>query len=371
MAPAGAAAAGLARTAGTSVQRAPIATGVHTAVLPGLDGPNFVVAGINDWAEVVGSKVLPPLQGVPITRAFHWQLTRGLVVLDVPGIVTSGAAGVNNLGQVAVAINTDTSGHAGIWSWDGSLRVLRLLSTYSQPSIGGLPYCTATGINNHGEVAGNCWVVNVVEDVPTVWTPSGRPDGFGGPNGAGHGDRLFGLAGGLSDAGFIAGIVDLGVNTPLGFVISPSADVVMLPGGSALAVNDSGWAVGRTLSSSPTPPPCLRALAWLRGFALQDLGTCGQANGITDDGVIVGTATDSAGHAPYAFVWTAADGLRRLPGLDAKGTDETSSAVAINRQHQIVGSITSQGAQHVVMWTLPADTSAAHVLAEAPEIRAP
>jgi uncharacterized membrane protein len=350
-----------ATAAATVINGVKIATGVHAATLPGLDGPTFTARAINDWAEVVGT-VTAAGGG---TSAFHWQLTRGLTVLSASS-ATAGAA-VNNFGDVAVTLSTDTGAVAGVWPWSGPVRALRRLSSFHQGPAA--PSCVARGINNARMLVGTCYVPVLDEETPTLWTADGRPDGLH-PGGGSSGVPVEGFAYALSNAGFVAGGPDESSLSPTAFLFTPADMLVPLPSEltgmassswAALAVNDSGWAAGY----SPSPSaPCLRAVAWLRSNAINDLGTCGSATGITDDAVVVGTATDSAGNALYAFVWTADSGLRRLPGLDANGANETSSAVAINSSHQIVGSITSQGAQHAIMWTLPASfTGSAAVIA--------
>ena len=51
----------------------------------------------------------------------------------------------------------------------------------------------------------------------------------------------------------------------------------------------------------------------------------------------------------WAFVWFPGPGTQRLPGLGRTG--ETSTAVAIsNTTHHVLGTITSGGARHVVIW---------------------
>jgi uncharacterized membrane protein len=332
----------------------PIALGVHTATLPGLDGPTVTVGGINDWAEVVGTMG---------SQAFHWQLTRGVTLLTAPGIQSSQAANVNQTAHVAVTVQTDSGQRVAIWDWSNSLHQLRVLSSFS---FGGenFPFCYAAGINNNEQVLGTCFVYLSGTYVPTIWSPSGRPDGFGGPNGIGPGNLLFGEVDGYSNRGYVAGRADLGIGTPDGFIVSPAGIITMLPNGTAKAVNDGGDAVGMTyISNAAAPqPPCDDALVWFQGQPVQDLGVCGMATGITDDRIVIGTVTDSSGlNALFAFVWTSADGLHRLPGLNATGAGETSSAVAINDQHQIVGSIISSGQQHAVMWTLPTQNTGTQI----------
>lgn len=330
-----------------------MAHGVHVTTLHGLDGPAVTVSAINDWAEVVGTMSA----GGGASSAFHWQLTRGLTVLPMPGGMSTMGSGVNNVGEVAITVATPSGSQAAVWPWSGAVRMLSLLSTFKRGPAA--PACVARGINNGHLVVGTCFVPVLDEEAPTVWTASGRPDGLH-EGGGSDGVPLEGFAYAISDAGFVSGGPDETSFSPMAFVFTPSNTLVSLASeenGSAntswaaLAVNDSGWAAG--YSPIAAGNSCLRAVAWLRLFTLHDLGTCGAATGITDDAIVVGTATDTTGHASFAFVWTADSGLRRLPGLNATGTGETSSASAINRNHQIVGSITSSGAQHAVMWTLP------------------
>ena len=136
---------------------------------------------------------------------------------------------------------------------------------------------------------------------------------------------------------------------------------------AALAVNDSGWAAGyRVVGDSTTCADGAQAVAWLAADTAIVIGDCSftltfptaaAATGISDDGIVVGSAGDPAkGGGPFAFVWTAASGLQRLPGLEG-GTakiQDWSGAVAINHKHQVLGWVrTSLGIYRTVVWTLP------------------
>jgi hypothetical protein len=98
------------------------------------------------------------------------------------------------------------------------------------------------------------------------------------------------------------------------------------------------------------------ALAWLSASPVTDLG-CGNAAGITDDGMIFVNIGDSTNTHSTAAVWTSATGFHRLPGLEggAALNEEQSGVIAINHSRQAVGSIrTSTGVTHQVIWRWPA-----------------
>jgi len=65
---------------------------------------------------------------------------------------------------------------------------------------------------------------------------------------------------------------------------------------------------------------------------------------------------DSVTGLGVPVIWTRANGLQRLPGLEGSAllAKESGTAGAINHVHQILGNIVmSTGQNRVVMWTLP------------------
>ena len=141
------------------------------------------------------------------------------------------------------------------------------------------------------------------------------------------------------------------------FIISPTQQITTLKGHDGLvhdksavnAVTHHGWAAGYSSEGG-----CQQAVAWLahtgQTYPEFRMGVCGQSTGITDDWYIVGTASDSALDASsnWAFVWFPGPGTQRLPGLGATG--ETSTAIAVSATHHVLGTITSGGTTHVVIW---------------------
>ncbi len=188
-----------------------------------------------------------------------------------------------------------------------------------------------------------------------------------------------GSTNGISDAGYVAGGEPLGLGGNHGLVFTPSGQVRVLPNppskpagahtqyAVALAVNDSGYAAGYRVS---TDSACASPVVWLAADTAIVIGPCGgfqnlgprgprsmsAATGITDDGIVVGT-TSPFQVRQFAFIWTPALGLQRLPGLQGGValTHEYSAAVGITKHHQVIGWVGNdvEGYHHVVVWTLP------------------
>lgn len=351
-----------------SVDSIAYVTGVHLAALP-LSYPYTIFPmALNDWGEVVGT-----YDQNTFTNAFKWQGSRGLTVLSLPNGLQSQARGVNDSGQVAITIDSAVGATAAIWGWFGQVKYLRELSTYNSTA------CGAIAINNHGIVLGQCTMrlggagcAN--PSLPTLWTTFGTPYAFhpGGGSAVFSGEPtpVF------TDAGYAAGLYfpdPCGSNANHAFVFNAATKTLtMLPdlvingvdySSEANAVNDSGYAVGDATTNQPNCSS--HAVVWLAGGQPQDLGICGVATGITDDGIVIGNF--ATGDSAFAFVWTAATGVQRLPHLyPENGTSpgaplphETSTAIAINRVHQILGTAsnvaeTSPPTRTAVIWTLPA-----------------
>lgn len=310
----------------------PYAAGVHVAALPGLTNlVSSITFPINDFGEVVGEY---QTGATTPSMAFKYQTQRGLRALALPN--TTGA-GVNNQGLVAIGILTDSGNAVGTWDWFGNVRVFRNLSTLD---------CFPAGINNSNVVVGSCSVRSVPGLIATTWSPHGTPNALHPGGGAAF---IQAQAFAISDSGYIAGGPD---NNGSPFVFTPTGQERLLPTAgaaptfnSATAVNNHGWAAG-TLSG-----PCAvgyRAVAWIAD-TLDDIGVCGIAYDIDDNGVVVGTVQTASEQFP--FVWDVKNGLRRLPGLFAG--DESGIAGRINHNHQVTGLMYANGNQYTVVWTLP------------------
>ncbi|MGW8568611.1 S8 family serine peptidase [Isoptericola sp. NPDC055881] len=98
-------------------------------------------------------------------------------------------------------------------------------------------------------------------------------------------------------------------------------------GTKALAINDAGFVVGTSVLDGMA-----HAVRWTPAGQVEDLGLLPRmgdavAQGINAAGVVVGRSGDDA------FVWTAKDGMRRLPDLGFDGT-----ATAITDEGLVLGS---------------------------------
>ena len=357
------------RTSVTSTSTAvyPFVPGVRIATIPGLDptsGSLYTVYAINDWGEFVGFQApnLPKLLGL---NPMKYQTTRGLTVLPSalmpPPNFEGHAVSVNDSGQVLVWNNAEFGDgwSATIWNWFGKLHQLRNVSA----SDGS--WCVPYVINNHGVVAGTCLDGFAGVQLATVWTPSGTPWAIR-VNGNGAFVEQVHIGVGLSDSEYITGQLSNGT----GFLFTPTQQLHVLPeyvkNGVSYTVfpqfvNNLGQAAGFAATGGADPAHCWdHAVAWLTPSTITDLGFCGDVKGITDDGIVAATLAPSATSTVdtrYAVIWTAKNGIQRLPGLDTGTTQvaDTSIVDALNHKHQIVGvQYKSDGSAHTVVWTLPA-----------------
>jgi probable HAF family extracellular repeat protein len=124
------------------------------------------------------------------------------------------------------------------------------------------------------------------------------------------------------------------------------------PEGAALAINDSGVAVGVTGDCATSAS---HAVLWRKDGSVQDLGNLGgtsynTASGINNQGQVVGASNVTGGTANtnHAFLWTEEDGMRDLGTLPG---DSTSGAYSINDNKQVVGvSADTAGDLHAFVW---------------------
>ena len=111
--------------------------------------------------------------------------------------------------------------------------------------------------------------------------------------------------------------------------------------GQAVAVNESGQAVGRSRTATG---PEDHAFSWTEAGGITDLGTLGGnrsvALAVNDVGQVVGESRTGTGDE-HAYVWTATNGMLDLGTL---GTGIQSGASAINDLGTAVGfSLTTAG----------------------------
>ena len=118
-------------------------------------------------------------------------------------------------------------------------------------------------------------------------------------------------------------------------------------GGHAVAINNSGAVVGRSVTPGGVP----HAFLWTEEGGMVDLGTLGGlesgAEDINDQGQVVGWSDPAEGQS-HAFLWTEADGMVDLGTLGG----QWSAAQGINTLGQVVGqSLASDGSVRAFLWT--------------------
>jgi uncharacterized membrane protein len=339
--------------AGASV---PFATNVHTASIPIPAG--CIAMDLNNIAEVVGS-----CGGIytPNTQsyAFKWQADRGATYLTFQGDTANQAFGVNNKGEVVIGYGTgNTPRDVAIWDWFGNLTRRRRISPYSsacQPN---------GGINDPGTIVGSCVLGannTTLSDVATLWTPYGTPDGLHPGGGAGLVPPGVGKS--ISNTGYIA--IQSYDPTLAAYLFTPtlqleplaSLDIANVNGMFVFGVNDLGQAVGAATTVGNSQ--CNEyAVVWLTPDSVVNLGVCGGASAISDNGVVVGSGSLTDTSASFAFIWTASGGLQRLPNLFGQSTVQSSAALKINANNQILGSLivgsttVENPDTYTMLWTL-------------------
>lgn len=259
-------------------------------------------------------------------RSRLWEAGRLRELPTLPGWWHSHAAAINERGQIVGWRGNKPSGsdavgvqHAVLWQ-NGRITDLGTLGGTSSE---------ATAINERGQIAG--WSQTKTGDLHAfLWHRGKMTDlGAGGSEAAmnDHGQIVSGreTASGNSRAVLWSDgrMRDLGT---LGGAVS-----------EATAINDRGQIIGR----SQVRRNLYRAFVWQNG-EMSDLGTR-WATALNDRGQIVGATGIKSGKT-HAYLWQNG----RLTDLGALGGPANDSeAVAINNQHQIVG--TSEG--RAVLWT--------------------
>ena len=272
--------------------------------LPNLAGrSNAVSNSANDNGIVVGTaaSTLFGTDRLPVI----WQ-NGAVSQLPLPPDETLGDANSVNASSVAVgSIDAGTLQQGVIYS-GGSATII----TQTTPT--GCLFLTAFGINDSGRIVGQgidpnnaARNVGIVYDIGQ--SMAFEVGALPGSNGA--------LAFGVSNTGYVVGssMLNQGSGTP--FIWSDQGGIVAIPlatgtsEGSARAVNSSGWVVGTDASAFAIP----FLYDGTTTYRLQDLipsnsgwdlsmNTSSSADGISDDGVIVGTGMHNGELRAFAMV---------------------------------------------------------------------
>lgn len=292
----------------------------------------------------------------------------------------SQATGLNNAGVVTnLAIGPDGASHAMLWS-NGTLQDI------SEPGLGG-PNSGAFGINEAGQVVGEAETSNTDPNNENV---CGYGTGlqclaFLSQNGVMTAlQPLGGINSGVSainSRGEVVGLAETTIKdqecpaTALPNGIGPLQydyeSVIWGPGpgeirelnpetgdtvGIANGINDNGQVVGVSGRCGNTVPPGFvagpHAVLWEADGSVHDLGSFGgtsnlaiaavgnAAIAINNSGTVVGTSALPGNQVNQPFIWTRATGMQHLQLLPG---DVVGAGLDINNQGETVGASITQG----------------------------
>src|SRR5436305_4712413 len=272
--------------------------------LPNLPSRSFAVANsANDKGIVVGTGAITffGTDRLPVI----WQ--NGVVSqLPLPPGETLGDANSVNASMVVVGSVDAGSLQRGVIYSGGNATII------TQTTANGSYFLTAFGINDSGRIVGQgIDPTNAARNVGIVYD-IGQSSAFEvgalpGMNGA--------LAFGVSNIGYVVGSSMLNQGSGLPFIWSDLGGIVAIPlatgtsEGSARAVNSAGWVVGTDSSAFAIPfvydgTTTYRLADLLPPNSGWDLSmnTSSSADGLSDDGVIVGTGVHNGDIHAYAMV---------------------------------------------------------------------
>jgi probable HAF family extracellular repeat protein len=309
--------------------------------LGNLGGPRNFALRVNNHGQVAGNA--STAAGDP--HAFYWDKEHGMRDLGTLGGSFSTVGGMNDDGMV-VGCSGDASDtqRAFVWTAADGMRDIGTL---------GGSYACARGVSEEGEVVGYSTLTNGGKEHGFTWTarrgmrdagqlngtntelgavsPSGRY-GAGGGNlfSHGHGHAVLwnartgytdlGTLGhdpsgarGVNDRGQVVGISLTAALGAHGFYWDASSgmiDIVPLDGPDgytdAVGINEHGMVVGST-----STPDDNRGYVWTKRGGMRRIDglpgeVFGQANGINDEGAIVGTSEPGDGTI-HAILWMPKD----------------------------------------------------------------
>ena len=272
--------------------------------LPNLAGRSHAVSNsANDNGIVVGTAAttLFGTSRLPVI----WQ-NGAVSQLPLPPGETLGDANSVNASNVAVgSVNAGSLQRGAIYS-GGSGTII------TQTTANGSFFVTAFGINDSGRVVGQgIDPMNAARNVGIVYdigqNMAFEVGALPGLNGA--------LAFGVSNTGYVVGSSMLNQGSGLPFIWSDQGGMVAIPlasgtsQGSARAVNSAGWVVGNDSSAFSIP----FLYDGTNTYRLADLippnsgwdlsmNTSSSADGISENGVIVGTGVHNGETHAYAMV---------------------------------------------------------------------
>ena len=300
------------------------AQGQEIATVTDLGIVSSYAAAVNDLGQVAGTESVFPQQG------FLWDA----------GVVTSlaidGASDVNRFGQVVGYRLQDPRGGMPtpvVWD-DGVVTDLAGSGVASAINDVGQIVGSRTGLLPDGEESPVLWQNGAIVDLPIPFE-----DGHGG------------FAKGINESGQIAGtVLDLFMDSHA--VIWTGGVPTELGLGEAAAINDAGQVVGTQSVSDAVGNTEYFAVLWDHGTVVP-LGS-GVALGINNAGQVVGYRVVGPDSQWAPVIWQ--DGVETV--LPVRAGSVSTFATDINDAGQIVGTERdSAGHEHALMWTLAPTTT--------------
>ncbi len=291
-----------------------------------LGGSTSQANAINDLGQVVGTSQT----ATGSEDAFIWNNSvQGIQPLAVPSsFLESTATGINNSGQVAVTVYTNTPGDGNAYL--DSSGMWTNLGTFQGGTTAG-----ANAINNSGQVVGEAAVGAVAQ----AFLYSG-----GSLMGLGTLPGSISVATGINNNGQVVG--DSGTSAFSGGTMNTlKSFLATVARTTALGINDSGEIVGQTVGLGPSGgiQNVLQEDAFLYSDGgMTNLGP-GVADGINNMGQVVGT------NGSYPVLWENGDPIALGTFLPPNSGWTLSTATAINNEGQVVGVGTINGQTHAYL----------------------
>lgn len=281
-------------------------------VLPPPDSghPIGFSTGVNNRGEVIGYGYQYPMN----PTAYFWSAKTGLLDLGVlPGEgPSSSAQGINNRGEVT-GWSGDTSSNFAAFTWSANTSMEPLTNPPPYPRV------VAFAINEPGQVAGYFSSGNALPQHAFIWSQQTGTQELGFLPGGG-----FSVAFGMNNTGQAVGTAGVpgGEHAFFWSYGTGMQDLGTLPGGTisfATGINDAAEVVGWSASTTGSS-----AFLWTAQTQMKDLGSLlgpggsSSAAAINAEGDVVGKSQSLGGQ--HAFLWTPSGGMTDLNTVTDKTT---------------------------------------------------
>lgn len=357
---------GAAARAGTTYTVLDLGTLGGSSSFPGVAGT------VNASGQVVGGSMT---SGSGFNTAFRTSPTSSIKPgdnLDSPGVITTGAQAINDIGQTvgtaSFAVGSSTQ-HAFRTTPNGQVNAAADLGTLDASGS------AALGINASGQVVGNSGVYAFRTTPGGVITPATDLGGFGGPSSFAYSLNDSGQAVGSSY--LPSGIVYHAFVTAPNGVITAASDLGTFSGtgnSEAHGINAAGQIVGWSNEADNIGNAHAHAFRTTPGGLItdaEDLGTLGgigpfsQAWGINSLGQTVGwSSLTTEGTLRHAFFVDVTGGMQDLNNLIPANSDIVLlAAFGINDAGQIAGYGSVGGQDHAFLLTPSPEPSSLGLLA--------